>query len=66
MHTVDVVAVRRLLADGAQLLEVLPEDEYAESHLPGAINIPLTRLGADTTASLDKRRAVVVYCWDGL
>ena len=66
MHTVDVGVVRGLLADGAQLVEVLPEEEYAEAHLPGAINIPLTRLGAETTTSLDKRRAVVVYCWDGL
>jgi rhodanese-related sulfurtransferase len=66
MHTVDVVVLRRLLADGAQLVEVLPEDESAETHLPCAINIPLRRLGAETTTSLDKRRAVVVYCWDGL
>jgi rhodanese-related sulfurtransferase len=50
-----VVDVRRLVADGAQLVEVLPEDEYAEAHLPGAINIPITRLGAETTTSLDER-----------
>ena len=56
--------LRRLLADGAQLVEVLPSEEYAEEHLPGAINIPLKQLDADSTAQLDKRKAVVVYCWD--
>jgi rhodanese-related sulfurtransferase len=58
--------VRRLLDAGAQLVEVLPEEEYGEEHLPGAINIPLKKLDAQTTADLDKRKAVVVYCWDAL
>lgn len=57
---------RRLLDDGAQLVEVLPEAEYAEEHLPGAINLPLKKLDANTTADLDKCKAVVVYCWDSL
>ncbi len=61
-----IAELRRLLAEGAQLVEVLPEDEFAEAHLPGAINIPLKTLTAKTTASLDKGRAVIVYCWDGL
>lgn len=55
-----------LLAGGAQLVEVLPEQEYAEEHLPGAINIPLKTLDASSTAQLDKTKAVIVYCWDGL
>jgi rhodanese-related sulfurtransferase len=58
--------LRELLADGAQLVEVLPPAEYDELHLPGAINIPLKTLDAHSTAALDRRKAVVVYCWDGL
>jgi rhodanese-related sulfurtransferase len=58
--------LKELLAEGAQLVEVLPPGEYAELHLPGAANIPLKTLDAATTAQLDRRRAVVVYCWDGL
>ena len=58
--------LRELLAGGAQLVEVLPEAEYREEHLPGAINIPLKSLAPASTAQLDKTRAVVVYCWDGL
>lgn len=58
--------LRRLLDDGAQLVEVLPAGEYTEMHLPGAVNIPLKTLGAATTAGLDRERPVIVYCWDAL
>ena len=58
--------MRRLLDAGAQLIDVLPEAEHREERLPGAINIPLKKLDAETTADLDKRRAIVVYCWDAL
>lgn len=53
-----------LLEAGAQLVEVLPEDEYEEEHLPGALSIPLKRLDAASSAGLDKATPVVVYCWD--
>jgi rhodanese-related sulfurtransferase len=58
--------LKELIAAGAQLVEVLPPEEYAELHLPGAVSIPLKTLDAETTAELYRRRAVVVYCWDGL
>jgi rhodanese-related sulfurtransferase len=58
--------LRELLDAGAQLVDVLPEQEYAAEHLPSAINIPLKTLDAASTARLDKTKAVVVYCHDGL
>jgi rhodanese-related sulfurtransferase len=58
--------LRELLDAGAQLVEVLPEQQFTEEHLPGAINVPLKRLDADSVAALDRTKAVVVYCWDGL
>jgi rhodanese-related sulfurtransferase len=61
-----VEELRRLLADGARLVEVLPEPEYAEAHLPGAVNVPLKQLNADSTRILDREQPVVVYCWDSL
>jgi rhodanese-related sulfurtransferase len=61
---IDHERLRTLLEEGAQLVEVLPEEEYREEHLPGAVNIPLKTLDAKTTAGLDKGRVVVVYCWD--
>ena len=60
---VDRDEVRRLFADGAQLVEVLPEEEFQEEHLPGAVNIPLKELG-DRAFELDRSRPVIVYCHD--
>jgi rhodanese-related sulfurtransferase/CBS domain-containing protein len=63
---VDYQGLRDLLEQDAQLVEVLPAEEYAEEHLPGAINIPLKELDADSVAQLDRSRPIVVYCWDYL
>jgi rhodanese-related sulfurtransferase len=54
-----------LIDRGAQLVEVLPQGEYEEDHLPGAINLSLRRIETDAGAMLDPARPVVVYCWDG-
>ena len=54
------------MAQGAQLVEVLPVAEYDEAHLPGAVNIPLKTLGPGTASALDRSRPVIVYCWDAL
>jgi rhodanese-related sulfurtransferase len=56
--------VRRLVATGAQLVDVLPRAEYDTEHIAGAINIPLKELDAQSTAILDRDRPVIVYCWD--
>ena len=62
--TIDREAVRRLLDDGAQLVEVLPVDEYEEDHLPDAISLPLRQIDRDAVTVLDRSRPVIVYCWD--
>ncbi len=56
--------VRRLVAEGAQLVEVLPREAFDERHLPGAIHLPLRKIDAEARAALDPDRPVVVYCWD--
>jgi len=62
---IDRDEVRRLLGDDeAQLVEVLPPDDYEDEHLPGAINIPLKTLDRETTGRLDRDRPVIVYCYD--
>ena len=33
-------------------------------HLPGAVNLPLKQLNADTARQLDPAKPVIVYCWD--
>lgn len=59
-------ALDELLSAGAQLVEVLPQREYVEEHLPGAVNIALRDVSATGVGVLDRGRPVVVYCWDSL
>jgi rhodanese-related sulfurtransferase len=54
--------VRPLVEAGAQLVEVLPRDEFDDEHLPGAISLPLKSLTAQTAARLDRSWPVIVYC----
>ena len=56
--------VRRMVGDRAQLVEVLPKEEYEAEHLPGAMNIPLPQLDRQTTAVLQQDQPVIVYCYD--
>jgi rhodanese-related sulfurtransferase len=63
--TIDRDQLQRLLElDHAQLVEVLPPDEYDDEHLPAAINIPLKTLDRETTQQLERERPVIVYCYD--
>jgi rhodanese-related sulfurtransferase len=57
--------LRTLTGQGAQLAEVLPAEEYAWAHLPGAVSIPLKELDA-RAGQLDRSRPVIVYCHDSL
>ncbi len=61
---IDRDRLREMVDHGAQLVEVLPAKEYAEDHLPGAISLPLGRIDREAAATLDRTRALVVYCWD--
>ena len=61
---IDRHEVQRLLATGAQLVDVLPAAEYEAEHIAGAVNIPLKELDRRTAGRLDRGRPVIVYCWD--
>jgi len=59
--------LRKLLErSGVQLIEVLPEAEYTEEHIPGAINIPLKSMTPASVAHLDPTHPTIVYCWDDI
>lgn len=58
---VDRDRLLELIAAGAQVVDVLPPAEYAESHIPGAVNIPLKTLDKSSTAGLSRDKPVVVY-----
>lgn len=51
--------VQRFMADGAQLVEILPAKEFNQAHLPAAINIPLKELNAGSVKLLDPTRPVI-------
>jgi rhodanese-related sulfurtransferase/CBS domain-containing protein len=53
-----------LMAEGAQIVDVLPAREYSEDHLPGAVNLPLRKIETLARQVLEPDRAVVVYCAD--
>jgi rhodanese-related sulfurtransferase len=61
----------RIRSFGAQIIDVLPSHEYDTAHIRGAVHLPLGRLIRETcatapTATLDRKRSVVVYCRDSL
>ena len=54
--------VQRLMREeAAQLVEVLPTQEYQDEHIEGSINLPLKRLDRETAGRLDDNRPVIVY-----
>jgi rhodanese-related sulfurtransferase len=62
---IDRHEVQRLLAEErGQLIEVLPEAEFEDEHLPSAINIPLKQLDRERAQALDRERPVMAYCHD--
>lgn len=58
--------VRRLVDEGAQVVEVLEARQYRLAHLPGAVHIPAWQLTRERAEELDRSRPVVVYCFDTL
>lgn len=54
--------LRERLADGlVTLIDVRPADEFADGHVPGAVNVPLAELES-RWADLPREIEVVAYC----
>jgi rhodanese-related sulfurtransferase/DNA-binding MarR family transcriptional regulator len=53
--------LERLRCGTATVLDVRPEDEFRQGHVPGALNIPLSQLER-RLAELPVDREVVAYC----
>ena len=53
--------LERLRCGTATVLDVRPEDEFRQGHVPGALNIPLSQL-EQRLAELPVDREVVAYC----
>ncbi len=55
-----------LVAQGALLIDVRTEDEFAAAHLPGAANVPLSSLSSQAKALASRGKPIVVYCASGM
>lgn len=64
MREIDRHEVQRLLEAGAQLVDVLPAEEFEEERIAGSIGIPLRRIDAEARERLDPGKPVITYCWD--
>ncbi|MFT3711127.1 MAG: rhodanese-like domain-containing protein [Archangium sp.] len=56
---------RRLVNEGATLVDVRSVAEFSSGHLPGALNIPLGELEQQLAKLGAKERPVVLYCASG-
>jgi len=55
---------KKLIEDGAQLVDVRAEHEWEAGHIEGATHLPLAEL-AERAGEIDKERPVVLYCRGG-
>jgi rhodanese-related sulfurtransferase len=62
LPTIDVAGARRLLDQGAILIDIREADERAREHVPGAHHNPLSRLSA---VELGAATAVIFHCRSG-
>jgi rhodanese-related sulfurtransferase len=63
-RAIDLEGMRRLMDEGAQVVDVLPAREFGEDHIPGAINLPLRKIETEAAQVLDPDHPIVVYCAD--
>jgi rhodanese-related sulfurtransferase len=61
---IDVVELAALRADGAPVVDVREDDEYAEARVPGAVHIPLGEI-PDRVAEVPSEGTVYVICGSG-
>ena len=66
----DPAAAKKLIGEGAVVIDVRTPDEFAEGHLPQATNIPVAELPqrlaeVDALVKGNKAQPVVVYCAAG-
>lgn len=64
-QTVDLEDIEALQDEGDVVMDVRETDEFAEGHIIGAINVPLSELQNGERAGLDKDQTYVVVCRSG-
>lgn len=57
--------VAREAGEPITVIDARSRQAHAREHIPGAISLPHREMNAETTARIDRRTLVVVYC-DGI
>lgn len=64
MNTGKIEDVKAAIENGAYVIDVREASEYAEGHIPGAVNIPIRTL-AQNLAQVPSDQPVLIYCASG-
>ncbi len=64
MQEVDIDQAAAAAERNATVLDVREPDEYAEGHIPGAVNIPMGQL-TRRLSEIDRDRPVLLVCASG-
>ena len=61
-------AKEKIINEGAILVDVRTQDEYTDSHIEGAILLPLDTIDSSTVSETiqDKNVPIIVYCKSGV
>jgi len=62
---VSSLEARRLVEAGARLVDVRTPQEFANGHIPGAVNMPVQDLERRMGELTGKDRPIVLYCRSG-
>ena len=65
-HLITGDEARRLVADGALLVDVRSPKEFANGHLPGAVNVPIDEFDRHVDELVAEHREMVLYCAAGV
>ena len=66
LNAVKPATAREWLKKGALVIDVRSESEFQERHLPGAINVPLNRLGEEIARRApNKEQPLLLHCLSG-
>ena len=66
MQFVSTETAKKLIEEGARLLDVRTQPEFLSGHIEGAKNVPLNELAARLKEFADdKNRPIIVYCQVG-
>jgi rhodanese-related sulfurtransferase len=63
---IDGATAKRLVAEGAKLVDVRDAESYAQGHIEGAVNVPVTEIAERATEIGPREASIVVYCRSGM